>query len=81
MDFVKSSINYNNLLVVEVSGKVGGLCVLWKNGISVREVEFNKNLITVMVSNSICEWLMVRFYGPPYFSKKKKASENLMDFL
>ena len=76
MEFVKSSINYDNLLVVEANGKPGGLCMLWKNGLSVREVEFNKNLIAVMVSNSVCEWLMVGFYGPPYFSKKKGLGKS-----
>lgn len=73
MEFIKSSINYDNLLVVEANGKAGGLCMLWKNGLSVKEVEFNKNLIAVMVSDSVCKWIMVGFYGPPYFSKKKKA--------
>lgn len=42
MEFVKSAINYDNLLVVEASGKAGGFCIIWKNGVSVREVEFNK---------------------------------------
>ena len=69
MDFVRSSISFDNMLVVEASGKAGGLCVLWKEGISVKEVEYNKNLIAVTVSDSICEWLMVEFYDLPYFSK------------
>ena len=73
MDFVKNAINFDNMLVVEANERAGGLCVLWKNGWSIREVEFNKNLIAVTISNVVCEWLMVGFYGPPYFSKKKKA--------
>ena len=81
MDFVKSSIGFDNMLVVEAKGKRGGLCVMWKNGFSVREVEYNKNLIAVTVSDSVCEWLMVGFYGLSYFSKKKKAWENLMALL
>ena len=81
MDFAKSSIGFDNMLVVEAKGKEGGLYVLWKEGISVKEVEYNKNLIAVIVSDSVCEWLMVGFYGPPYFSKKKKAWENLMALL
>ena len=81
MDFVKSSIGFDNMLVVEAKGKEGGLYVLWKEGISVKEVEYNKNLIAVTVSYFVCEWLMVGFYGPPYFSKKKKAWENLMALL
>lgn len=73
MDYVKSSISFDNMLVIEASGKAGGLCVLWKEGILVREVEYNKNLIAVFVSDFVCEWLMVGFYGPSYFSKKEKA--------
>jgi len=72
MDFVRSSISFDNMLVVEESGKAAGLCVLRKEGISVKEVT---------ISDSVCEWLMVKFYGPPYFSKKKKAWENLMALL
>ena len=78
MDFVKSSIGFDNMLVVEAKGKAVGLCVMWKNGFLVREVEYNKNLIAVTVSDSVCEWLMVGFYGLSYFSKKKKGWENLM---
>ena len=81
MDFVRSSISFDNMLVVKASGKASGLCVMWKEGISVREVEYNKNLIAITVSDFVCEWLMVRFYGPPYFSKKKKAWENIMALL
>lgn len=81
MDYVKSSISFDNMLVVEVSGKAGGLYVLWKESISVREVEYNKTRIAVYVFDSVCEWLMVGFYGPPYFSKKEKAWGNLMALL
>ena len=73
MEFVRSSIKFDHLLVVEARGKVGGLCVLWKVRLSVKEVKYNKNLIAVKISDVAYEWLMVGFYGPPYFSKKKKA--------
>ena len=81
MDFVKSSFGFDNMLVIEAKGKASGLCVIWKNGFSVREVEYNKNLIAVSISDSVCEWLMVGFYGLSYFSKNKKAWENLMALL
>jgi len=73
MEFVKSSIKFDHLLVVEARGKAGGLYVLWKARLSVKEVKYNKNLIAVKISDVACEWLMVGFYGPLYFSKKKKA--------
>lgn len=52
-----------------------------KNGWSIREVEFNKNLIAVTIFDAVCEWLMVGLCGPPYFSKKKKAWEGLTALL
>ena len=81
MEFVRNSIKFDHLLVVEAKGKAGELCILWKAGLSIKEVEYNKNLITVKISDLACEWLMFGFYGPPYSSKKKKAWENLMALL
>ncbi|XP_030946023.1 uncharacterized protein LOC115970543 [Quercus lobata] len=39
MEFVKSSIKFDHLLVVEARGKAGGLYVLWKARLSVKENE------------------------------------------
>ena len=81
MEFVRNSIKFDHLLVFEAKGKANELCILWKVGLSVKEVEYNKNLIAVKISDLAYEWLMVGFYGPPYSSKKKKAWENLMALL
>jgi len=54
---------------------------LWKNCVSVTEVEFNKNLIAVNVSDPICDWMLIGFYGPPYYMKKAKAWGNLFALL
>ena len=81
MDYVRISIKFDHMFVVEAKDKAGGLCVLWKAGLSVKEVEFSKNLIAVKISKSVCEWLMVGFYGIPYYSKKKKVWECLLALL
>ena len=81
MSFVQSSIAFNNKFVVEAKGKVGGLAIMWKEGILAKLFEFNKNLIAIKFSNPVCDWLFVGFYGPPYYSKKKKAWENLSALL
>ena len=39
MEFVRNSIKFDHLFVVEAKGKVGGLYILWKDGLSVKEVE------------------------------------------
>ncbi|XP_030970473.1 uncharacterized protein LOC115990841 [Quercus lobata] len=44
-------------------------------------MEFNKSLIAIKISDSILDWLLVRFYGPPYYTKKKKAWGNLLALL
>ena len=81
MDFVKSYLNFDNKIVVEAKGKAGGLCLMWKNGLTIREVEFNKNLIAIKVFEPSLDWLLVGFYGPPYYSKKKHAWQNLFTLL
>ena len=81
MDFVKSSIGFDESIVVESKGSVGGLCMMWKAGIFAHCIEFNKNLIAIRVSDPICDWIMVGFYGPPYPAKKKEAWENLSALL
>ena len=55
---------------------------MWKNGLPITVVEFGKNLIAIKVLDQCTDWLLVGFYGPPYFSKKKKkAWENLFALL
>ncbi|XP_023894711.1 uncharacterized protein LOC112006637 [Quercus suber] len=81
IDFVKSSIGFEESIVVESKGSARGLCMMWKAGISAQCVEFNKNLIAIKVSDPICNWILVGFYGPPYPAKKKNAWENLSTLL
>ena len=73
MEAVKKSLKFDFACVVEAKGSPGGLCMLWKYGVDLKEVEFNKDLIAVKVYDQCVEWLFVGFYGPSYYSKKKKA--------
>jgi len=81
MEYFKSYLKFDNKLVVESKGRAEGLCILWKNGLSIKEIEFDRNLIAVNISDSVTNWLLVCFYGPPYLSKKKKAWGNLFALL
>ena len=81
MEYVKNDLKFDNKCVMEAKGRAGGLCIMWKAGVSIKEVEFDKNLIAVKVSDSVTDWLLVGFDGPPYYSKKKKAWGNLFALL
>ena len=77
MEFVKSFIKFDNKIVVEAKGSAGGLCIMWKRGLDICGVEFDKNLIAVKVTDKCTDWLLIGFYGPPYQAKKRKAWGNL----
>ena len=81
MNSIKSSLKFDNKIVLEVKGSAGGLCMIWKNGLTIKSVEHNKNMIAIKISKAVCDWLLVGFYGPAYHSKKKKAWENLFALL
>lgn len=66
------------MCVVKAKGAAGGICVGWKRGLLIHQVEYDKKLIAIKVSDALYEWLMVGFYGPPYLAKKQKAWENLI---
>ena len=81
MKEVLFSLKFANMCVVKAKGTTGGLCIMWKAGLSISQVEFNKNLIVIKVSDALYDWVMVGFYGLPYPTKKQKAWENLMTFI
>lgn len=76
-----NSIKFSDMCVVKAKGSAGGICVMWKSGLMCQQVEYNKNLIAIKVSDAICSWLLVGFYGLPYLSKKQKAWGNLIVLL
>lgn len=81
MKVVLKAIKFADMCVVEAKGIAGGICVMWKSGLSIHQMEYNKNLIALKVTDAFCDWLLVCFYGPPYPAKKQKAWKNLMVLL
>ena len=73
MQEVVEKLGFHHRFVVDAKGKAGGLAILWKFESSVRILEYNKNLIAIKISDPVCDWVLVGFYGPPYPSKKAKA--------
>ncbi|KAL4603073.1 hypothetical protein ACB092_10G099500 [Castanea dentata] len=74
MEEVLNSIKFADMCVVEAKGITGCICVMWKVGFMIHQVEYNKNLIAVKVFDALCSWLLVGFYGPPYPAKKQKGN-------
>lgn len=64
MNSIKSSLKFDNKIVVEAKGHAGSLCILWKNGLNITLVEHNKDLIAVTISDVVCGWLFIGFYDP-----------------
>ena len=80
MKLVLKAIKFVDICVVEAKGIASGIYVMWKSSLSIYQVEYNKNLIALKVSDALCNWLLVSFYDPPYLVKKRKAWENLWPF-
>ena len=71
------SLSFSNLVVVDAKGIARGLYLMWNASSHVELVDFNKNTIAVKICDTVCDWHLVGFYGPPYVRKKRKAWENL----
>ena len=77
----KASVYRMKLVLKAITkGIASGIYVMWKSSLSIYQVEYNKNLIALKVSDALCDWLLVSFYDPPYPVKKQKAWENLWPF-
>ena len=60
-----------NFVCVESLGRSGGICMFWTNVMQVEVLEFDSNLIAINLIDSVCNWNMVGFYGPPHRSNRK----------
>ena len=67
------SVGFSNKVVVNAKGTASGLCLMWKSSLSIDLVDFNNDIIAVKISDVVCEWILVGFYGPSYAAKKKES--------
>ena len=77
MEFVMNFLGFRFRQVIKAKGFARGLCMMWRDNDIVEVLEYNKNLIAVQVSDNLCKWVLVGFYGPTYPAKKAKAWGNL----
>lgn len=55
LELVKNYVKFDNKCIMEAKGRAGGLCIMWKAGVSIKKVEIDKNLIIVKVSDSVID--------------------------
>ena len=55
MKEVLKSINFADMCVVEAKGTAGGICIMWKSGFSIHQVDYNKNLVALKLSDTVCD--------------------------
>jgi hypothetical protein len=74
-------LGFSEHLPVAAQGKSGGICLFWSSCIYVEVLEFNSVTIAISIRDSVCNWSLVGFYGPPYYRKRMKAWTNLFALL
>ena len=78
---IASLLGFSEHLTVVVQGKSGGMCLFWSSCIYVEVLEFNSVTIAISIRDSVCNWSLMGFYGPPYYRKRRKAWTNLFSLL
>ena len=53
MKLVLKAIKFVDICVVEAKGIASGIYVMWKSSLSIYQVEYNKNLIALKVSDAL----------------------------
>jgi hypothetical protein len=81
MQKVDNSVGFSEKLIVEATGRAGGICMAWSNALKVEVLEFNSHIIAITIHDNQCSWSLIGFYGPPYKTKRRKAWENLYALL
>ncbi len=67
--------------MVGARGKGRGICMLWSNAVTIEVMEYNAQMIAIRIIEGFGSWVLIGFYGPPYYSKRKKAWENFCAML
>ena len=73
MKKLANSIGFTKFVVVGARGLARGICMLWSASLDVSVLEFDSRTTVITVSDSICSWTLIGFYGPPYQAKRRKA--------
>ncbi|KAK1379299.1 Endonuclease/exonuclease/phosphatase family protein [Heracleum sosnowskyi] len=78
MEWVRTRIGFQGMIVVEAKGRSGGLSLLWKDQDQVPLLSVSDNHIDVCVSvDGVQAWRLKGFYGEPDRSKRRRTWELL----
>lgn len=71
--------SFPNHHIVDPKGTAGGLALAWVDGFHFEIVQWNLNMINVLVKNNYnsVEWLLTCFYGSPKHDMKLEVMGNL----
>jgi hypothetical protein len=72
LEFLKSKLGIENLFRVDSVGKGGGLCLLWKNEVDVKNQNYSRRHINAEVTSEVGERVEINlFLWQPRSCKKK----------
>ncbi|XP_074358745.1 uncharacterized protein LOC141698038 [Apium graveolens] len=78
MEWVRSRIGFQGMIVVEAKGRSEGLAMLWKDQDQVDLLSISDNHIDIAISeNGVHTWRLTGFYGEPDRSKRRRTWELL----
>lgn len=78
MEWVRTRLNYQGMIVVEAQGRSGGLAMLWRESDHVRLRSLSQNHIDVEVHlEGRQPWRLTGFYGEPNRNLRSKTWELL----
>lgn len=69
---LRKHLGCDQLIIHESDGRGGGLVLLWRNDLTIREVEVTPNYIDVIIQDGV-EWRLTGIYGEPRWDQKERT--------
>lgn len=79
MERIRKKLYFLHIIDVSAIGTSDGLCLAWKEDMSISLNTFSSNHIDTEIKgeNGHDRWRFIRFYGSPYGRNKKETSDFL----
>ncbi|GAU32101.1 hypothetical protein TSUD_358070 [Trifolium subterraneum] len=77
---IRVLLKYEACLTIDVEGRSGGLCVMWKDSVKCQVMNYSRNFINIVVEDEeVGKWRLTCYYGYPERSRRKLAWDMLRD--